>query len=286
TTTNTTSTTSTTTTTTMTSTGSPRAHTWNAFYASFDGSRSYTVTKVLVHATAADVEADRTTWWQRAGNRLADEAAKEGAKLALTDDQLDLAYGLDLIARQAMIFTGKLHARMVDRKLLDHASDVVLEFSEPEAGYEQPGASGGHAAEASWGAAGAAVVALAAARASAEGDEPPAARRPRQPWSIGGHAIVERAVTGPGTDGTTMVHCVKCYAYAHQRMQGILGPCGTGAGREPQTGRIRRGLFPNVKGGRGAWRLGEQLFHSEAWQKEIQPEAFAPRRPRGQPGHG
>ncbi|CAK0788106.1 unnamed protein product [Prorocentrum cordatum] len=212
--------------------GSPRAHMWNAFYASFDGSRSYTVTKVLAHATAADVEADRTTWWQRAGNRLADEAAKEGSKLALTDDQLDVAYGLDLIARQAMIFTGKLHARMADRKQIDHASDVILEFSEPEAGDEEPEASGGHAAEPSWVAAGAAVVALAAARASAEGDEPPAARRPRQPWSIGGHAIVERAVTGPGTDGTTMVHCVKCYAYAHQRTQGILRPRGTGAGRQ------------------------------------------------------
>eukprot|EP00959_Pyramimonas_sp_CCMP1952_P081299 1698521-Pyramimonas_sp.AAC.1 len=34
--------------------GSPRAHMWNAFYASFDGSRSYTVTKVLAHASAAD----------------------------------------------------------------------------------------------------------------------------------------------------------------------------------------------------------------------------------------
>ncbi|CAK0911089.1 unnamed protein product [Prorocentrum cordatum] len=249
--------------------GSPRAHTWNAFYASFDGSRSYTVTKVLAHATAADVEADRTTWRQRAGNRLADDAAKEGAKLALADDQLDLAYGLDLIARQAMLFTGKLHARMADRKLLDHASDVILEFTEPEAGHEEQETSGGHAAETSWGAAGAAAVALAAARASAEGDEPPAARRPRQPWSIGGHSIVERAVTGPGTDGTTMVHCVKCYAYAHQRTQGILGPRGTGAGREPQIDRIRRGFFPNVKGGRGSWRLGEQFFPSEAWRTKF-----------------
>ena len=66
-----------------------------------------------------------------------------------------------------------------------------------------------------------------------------------------------------------MVHCVKCYAYAHQRMQGILGPCGSGAGREPQIDRIRSGLFPNVKGGRGAWRLGEQLFPSEAWRAEF-----------------
>ncbi|CAK0889681.1 unnamed protein product [Prorocentrum cordatum] len=249
--------------------GSARAHMWNAFYASFDGSRSYTVTKALAHATAADVEADRTTWWQRAGNRLADEAAKEGAKLALADDQLDLAYGLDLIARQAMIFTGKLHARMADRKLLDHASDVILELSELEAGYEEHETSGGHAAEASWGAAGAAAVALAAARAAAEGDEPPAARRPRRPWTIGGHSIVERAVAGPGTDGATMVHFVRCYAYAHQRMQGILGPRGTGAGREPQIDRIRRGLFPNVKGGRGAWRLGEQRFPPEAWRTKF-----------------
>ncbi|CAK0844578.1 unnamed protein product, partial [Prorocentrum cordatum] len=246
--------------------GSPRAHMWNAFYASFDSSRSYTDTKVLAHATAADVEADRTTWWQRAGNKLADEAAKEGAKLALADDQLDFAYGLDLIARQAMVFTGKLHARMADRKQIDHASDVILELAEHEESYEEPEASGGHAAEASWVAAGAAVVALAAARASAEGDEPPAARRPRTPWSIGGHAIVERAITVPGTDGSTMVHCVKCYAYAHQRMMGILRPCGSGAGREPQTDRIRIGLFPSVKGGRGAWRLGEQRFPSEAWQ--------------------
>ncbi|CAK0790404.1 unnamed protein product, partial [Prorocentrum cordatum] len=249
--------------------GSPRAHMWNAFYASFDGSRSYTVTKVLAHASAADVEADRTTWWQRAGNKLADEAAKEGAKLALGDDQLNLAYGLDLIAWQAMIFTGKLHARMADRKLLDHASDVILEFSEPEAGHEEHETSGGHAAEAAWGVAGAAAAALAAARASAEGDEPPAARRHRQPWSIGGHSIVERAVAGPGADGATMVHCVKCCACAHQRMQGILGPCGSGAGREPQIDRIRRGLFPNVKGGRGAWRLGEQLFPSEAWRTKF-----------------
>ncbi|CAK0878797.1 unnamed protein product [Prorocentrum cordatum] len=242
--------------------GSSRAHMWNAFYASFDGSRSYTVTKVLAHATAADVEADRATWWQRAGNRLADEAAKEGAKLALADDQLDVAYGLDLIARQAMIFTGKLHARMADRKQIDHASDIILELSEPEAGYEEP-----------------------------EGDEPPAARRPRTPWLIGGHAIVERAIAGPGTDGSTMVHCVKCYAYAHQRMMGILRPFGTGAGREPQIDRIRKGLFPSVKGGRGAWRLGEQLFPSEAWQVKFSQRLAPPAAPEasratgsGQPG--
>ena len=266
--------------------GSPRAHMWNAFYASFDDSRSYTVTKVLAHATAADVEAERTTWWQRAGNRHADEAAKEGAKLALPEDQLDLAFGLDLIARQAMLYTGKLHARMADRKLLDHASDVILEFSEPEAAYEEPEASGGPAAGASSVAAGAAVVALAAARATAEGDEPPAVRRPRQPWSAGGHAIVERAITGPGTDGSTMIHCVKCYAYAHKRMQGILGPCGTGAGREPQMDRIRRGLFPNVKGGRDAWRLGEQLFPSEAWREKLSQRLSPPAAPEASSATG
>eukprot|EP00959_Pyramimonas_sp_CCMP1952_P282887 5913261-Pyramimonas_sp.AAC.1 len=88
-----------------------------------------------------------------------------------------------------MVSTGKLHARMADRKQIDHASDVVLELAEHEESYEEPEASGGHSAEAPWVAAGAAVVALAAARASAEGDEPPAARRPRTPWSIGGHAI-------------------------------------------------------------------------------------------------
>ncbi|CAK0841387.1 unnamed protein product [Prorocentrum cordatum] len=155
------------------------AHMWNAFYASFDSSRSYTVTKVLAHATAADVETDRTTWRQQAGNKLADEAATEGAKLALADDQLDFAYGLDPIARLAMVFTGKLHARMADRKQIDHASDVTLELAEHEESYEEPEASGGHAAEASWAAA---------------------------------------------------------------------------------------GLFPSVKGGRGAWRLGEQRVPSEAWQ--------------------
>ena len=52
-------------------------------------------------------------------------------------------------------------------------------------------------------------------------------------------------------------------------MQGILGPCGTGAGREPQIDRIRRGLFPNVRGGRDAWRLGEQLYPSEAWRAKL-----------------
>ena len=66
-----------------------------------------------------------------------------------------------------------------------------------------------------------------------------------------------------------MVHCVKCYAYAHQRMQGILGPCGSGEGRGPQTDRIRRGHFPNVKNGRKAWRLGEQTFPSEAWREKL-----------------
>ena len=105
-----------------------------------------------------------------------------------------------------MLYTGKLHARMADHKLLDHASDVILDFSEPEEANDEPEASGGPGAGASSVAAGAAVVALAAARASAEGDEPPAVRRPRQPWSAGGHAIVERAITGPGTDGSTMVH--------------------------------------------------------------------------------
>ncbi|CAK0873454.1 unnamed protein product [Prorocentrum cordatum] len=117
--------------------------------------------------------------------------------------------------------------------------------------------------------AGAAAVALAAARSTAEGEEPTTVRRPRQPWTAGGHAIVERAIAGPGTDGSTMVHCVKCYASAHQRMQGIPGPCGNGAGREPHIERIRRGVPPNVKGGRDAWRLSEQFFRSEVWLSKL-----------------
>ncbi|CAK0843333.1 unnamed protein product [Prorocentrum cordatum] len=226
--------------------GSSRAHLWNAFYTAFDDSRIYTVTKAPAHASAADAEADRITWWQRAGNRLADEAAKEGAKLALPDDQLALAFGLDLIARQAMLYyTGKLHAHMTDRKLLDHASDVILEFSEPEEANEEPEASGGQ---------GAGISSVAAGAAAG---------------TAGGHAIVERAITGPGTDGSTMVHCVKRHAYAHQRTQGILGPRGTGAGQEPQVERIRRGVFPNVKGGRDAWRLSEQFFPPEAWRVKL-----------------
>ena len=112
---------------------------------------------------AADVEAERTTWWQRAGNRHADEAAKEGARLALPDDQLDLAFGLDLIARQMMIYTGRLQAHIGDHKLLDHASDIILEIPPIEDEDDEPEAeaSGGLGAAAPSAAAGAALAALA-----------------------------------------------------------------------------------------------------------------------------
>ena len=33
--------------------------------------------------------------------------------------------------------------------------------------------------------------------------------------------------------------------------------------------RIQRGVFPNVKGGRDKWRLGEQQFPSEAWRVKL-----------------
>ena len=82
------------------------------FWASVEAS-DFTFHKTLGHVTKADVEAGRSTEWEKAANGHADTYAKKGALLhRVCEADRTLAIGLHQVAKQAAMWTGQIIAHI------------------------------------------------------------------------------------------------------------------------------------------------------------------------------
>ncbi len=74
---------------------------WTRYFIAFSGEQ-IVHNKTLAHASAADVEAGRTTWWEKNANNLADQYAKLGAKVHPLSENDFLAFkAYALVANEA-----------------------------------------------------------------------------------------------------------------------------------------------------------------------------------------
>ena len=83
-----------------TAAANPRAHLWQRYMTAFEDEDVRAV-KTLAHASRADVQAGRTTEWERFGNSMADELAKKGAQLhGLTEEHDGIIDGCALLTKE------------------------------------------------------------------------------------------------------------------------------------------------------------------------------------------
>ena len=100
----------------------PRAHLWGRYYAAFDAD-GVMCSKTLAHATATDVEAGRTTQWEKNGNCHADKFAKLGAATHPdTADALCSIKACALVVREAARWAAAQEAWMADNQIHDAQS--------------------------------------------------------------------------------------------------------------------------------------------------------------------
>ena len=86
-----------------------RAHLWSRCFAAFGGDADVQVFKTLAHASLGDVEAGRSTHWERRGNEHAYRLAKRGAQAhGLMQSHLDEAAVLDSVGFQAARCAGEV----------------------------------------------------------------------------------------------------------------------------------------------------------------------------------
>ncbi len=97
----------------------PRAHLWTKYWAQFAG-EDVASQKTLAHATEADIEQGRSTYWERRANGHADRLAKRGAAdHGLTDLHVEHFLGLAQIAKEAARWAGEQEAWLQERELRD-----------------------------------------------------------------------------------------------------------------------------------------------------------------------
>ena len=188
------------------------------------------VTKTMAHSTAADVEAGRTTWWEKRGNDLADKYAKRGA-----DAHGDVSAcgrviaGLSAVLREAASWSGWQEKAMTKRGW----SDSV---------HMPPGADPS-ARRPTW--------------------QLPAWRGPLPLDVIADHLSIHPMATIFGhrlrllrmNGGTQLLACMACGAYAGSSPRHLFEPClgkKAGPGFARQRARMLRGLHPHSSHGQGA----------------------------------
>ena len=99
----------------------PGAHLWGHIFARFEGSLGGILHNTLGHATEKDIEAGRSTWWERNANKQADELAKRGARLhGVTDQALGEVRAILAFQQRIVSFLGYHTAWLVDNGLCDH----------------------------------------------------------------------------------------------------------------------------------------------------------------------
>ena len=113
---------------------------WGLFWAAF-GEADFEAHKTLGHATSADVDAGRSTHWERRANDHADSFAKRGAaRHALGEPDEALWRGLRELAKEACRWSATLEAELGDGQRLDHEDRGATQLS------TLPGTPPGHPA--------------------------------------------------------------------------------------------------------------------------------------------
>ena len=107
-----------------TAASNPRAHLWRSYFQTFqDG--DITARKTKVHATAGDVEAGRTTWFEKRGNDAADRFAKRGAAAHLSAaEAFRVTRACALVVREAVQWAVKQEQWLSEQGLVDSQSIV------------------------------------------------------------------------------------------------------------------------------------------------------------------
>ena len=107
---------------------------WSPFWSSFDAG-DYSASKTLAHATAADVDAGKTTWWEKKSNASADTYAKAGAlQHGVEQKHADLVRGFVSLARESRRWSAELEV-LLSGNFKDGRPDTVglgREGQEPE----------------------------------------------------------------------------------------------------------------------------------------------------------
>ena len=97
----------------------PGCHWWDQVWAQFEAG-DLEAFKTKAHCSEADVTKGKTTAWERRGNRHADVYAKKGAfKHAVDLGDLDLVYGLALVAHEVATYAGMLEAHLAKEEVKD-----------------------------------------------------------------------------------------------------------------------------------------------------------------------
>ena len=193
-----------------------RAHWWGRIWATWDG-EDVSMTKVLAHATAADVANGRISWWERAGNKQADRWAGKGASLhPMPQDTVDTVEGLALLAREAARWAGQQEAWLSREELRDNQG--LPDRKADESGDEEP--DDGEDApppEPGW---------------TLEVEVPPGLK-------VIGHDLVMGEVA---PEGGTIFACRACGVYAWRSFRALAKPC-VGRARATLQGKDSRKLL-------------------------------------------
>jgi hypothetical protein len=221
----------------------PAADLWSLVWQKVEdlGGADISVVKVKGHATVADIEAGRSTLWQKAGNDHVDHFAKRGSQLA---EHLSSTADRRQASRIARGWY-KWLAVLVSNWPADTQGQTQSERSRKrkrKAVAEEAAAEGGAEENAE----------LVAEVEVAES----AAKRPRKSASIAA-PTPESSTTGLGAGhelyrSGAVIWCRLCGCYGEQRLKNLKLPCGgldksTKAG---QLGRLVRGEHPLRKGER------------------------------------
>eukprot|EP00973_Karenia_brevis_P076117 10572442-Karenia_brevis.AAC.1 len=99
-----------------------RAHMWCRYWGQYHD-EEVTGIKTKAHATEADVDAGRTTWWELKGNKHADRLAKKGVAMhAPPPEEVKLVKALRQIVKEARKWAGEHESWLHSRGLKDSMS--------------------------------------------------------------------------------------------------------------------------------------------------------------------
>ena len=199
--------------------GNPRAHLWTRFWAAFKG-EEVAACKTKAHASAGDVEAGRSTWWEKRANDTADKYAKLGAEChELEQGSLDKYLGLKELVKQAAKWAGIQDAHLAGLEVKDAGELLAVQGYGPRISVQVP-RSLPPAARAWW------------PEPEHEGDQ---------------HIFEHRLRVATTSMGGTLLCCLDCGAYAWKRAKALAEECRglrAGPGLAVQKKRIAQGYFP------------------------------------------
>jgi hypothetical protein len=215
-----------------TSVASPRAHLWVRYFTAFEG-ENVRVLKTLAHATAGDVDAGRTTEWERKGNALADKYAKLGAAMhGMSELHLQQVAAIGSLAEQAVRWAAEtFRARQaLAAPITCRRAAGIVRAQRSSGGRKtrapvEPGVAPGPQLE--W-------QADDDAPGLGEGDLPGLLR----------HSVhIARVYGNGGAAMGSIAYCALCGAYFWRRIGRLAAPCERRSANS-QARRLARGLFP------------------------------------------